>query len=508
MCYRGFVGVEGNYGLSAFGKEGAGSMKSTKLTLISRLSFMSLCLFTFSTGTIAQDSGSSEVKAPVLETHEDDLTKPVEKAAKIGSQNPVDSIDEAIKVGEKENEAERIVTQAEIFLYGDGVPVDLVKAAELYEQAVALGSPKAMMRLSTMYRKGTGVKQDVQKAFNLTKEAAEKGYVPAQAALGFLYKDGIGVEKNETLSSQWIHKAAENGHVLAMIMASEELSADHNNPEAQAKAEQFIEKVEQTATPQEIYTVSYSYGHGLRLKKDIDKAMYWATIAAEKGGINAMYFLGECFWNKQNPKEALVWFEKAAEKGLSPAQLQVGRIYRDGADGVAKDLKKAAYWLKKSAALGNRDDVFSLVTMLVSGPHEIQDKALAKRWLDLYSQMASPQELNDMAEKYWEGRAVRRNFDLGGALALAAITRGDTSKICEYAIKLSTPNWVGADYVTAYSLLNQCCLDHPENEKYKNALDNIQSRMGAKEIQAAQSLESNEALSQYLVKQKQENKNK
>ena len=91
-------------------------MKSTKLTLISRLSFMSLCLFTFSTGTIAQDSGSSEVKAPVLETHEDDLTKPVEKAAKIGSQNPVDSIDEAIKVGEKENEAERIVTQAEIFL--------------------------------------------------------------------------------------------------------------------------------------------------------------------------------------------------------------------------------------------------------------------------------------------------------------------------------------------------------------------------------------------------------
>lgn len=459
-------------------------------------------------GAVEVKVQSSEAVSATTDPKEPSTVTPEVKTEESHAQmeKAVPSIDEAFKIAEKESEADKIVSRAEIFLYGDGVPVDLSRAAQLYTQAVELGSPKAMMRLSTMYRKGTGVGQDVQKAFNLTKEAAEKGYVPAQAALGFLYKDGIGVEKNEKLSSEWIHKAAENGHILAMIMASEELQADKDNPESQKKAKKFIEKIEQTASPQEIYTVSYSYGHGLRLNKDIDKAMHWARIAANKGGVNAMYYLGECYWNKQNPKEALVWFEMAAEKGLTPAQLQVGRIYRDGAEGVAKDPKKAAEWLKKSAALGNRDDVLSLVTLLISGPHDIQDKVQAKKWLELYTQMASPQELNDMADKYWTGKAVRRNFDLGGALALAAINRGDTSKVCEYAVKLSTPNWVGSDFVTAYSVLNQCCLDHPDDEKLKNAFDTLQNRMSAEQIQKAQSLEAREALTDYLIVQKQKSK--
>ena len=43
-----------------------------------------------------------------------------------------------------------LIEQAEIQLYGEGVPVDLSKAAVLYGQAADLGSPKAMMRLSAL----------------------------------------------------------------------------------------------------------------------------------------------------------------------------------------------------------------------------------------------------------------------------------------------------------------------------------------------------------------------
>ena len=58
---------------------------------------------------------------------------------------------------EDKDKIAKLIQEAEVYLYGDHVPVDLAKAADLYSQAAALGSPKAMMRLSTLYRRGSGV---------------------------------------------------------------------------------------------------------------------------------------------------------------------------------------------------------------------------------------------------------------------------------------------------------------------------------------------------------------
>ena len=53
----------------------------------------------------------------------------------------------------RQKKIKELIEQAEVQLYGEGVPVDLSKAAVLYGQAADLGSPKAMMRLSALYRK-------------------------------------------------------------------------------------------------------------------------------------------------------------------------------------------------------------------------------------------------------------------------------------------------------------------------------------------------------------------
>lgn len=52
------------------------------------------------------------------------------------------------------------------------------------------------------------------------------------------------------------------------------------------------------------------------------KAMEWARLGADKGEVNSIYLLGDCYWREKNIAEASVWFEKAAEKGLRAAQLQ------------------------------------------------------------------------------------------------------------------------------------------------------------------------------------------
>lgn len=399
---------------------------------------------------------------------------------------------------ETQEKIDRLISQAEIHLYGDGVPVDLAKAASFYTEAADLGSPKAMMRLAALYRKGSGVEQSIEKTVELTKKAAELGYAPAQAAIGISFLEGLGVEKNEALGNEWIEKAAENGHALSRVLAGERLLKETNDPAAQQKGKLFIDSILDNASPQELYTISYSFGHGLRLPKDTEKAKYWAKAASEKGSKNGAYYLGELYWNENNGLNAIRYFEKAAEMGLPEAQLQSGRLYRDGTEQIKKDPEKALFWLMRAANHCSPEDLLSICSIYLSGPAKLKNKDEAQKYLDLYLTKATLQELSENAKKYWEGIGVRKNYDLGGALALGALRQNKEQNACSYAIKLATPNWLRADFVTAYAILNQCVLSKEATEEQKAAFDSLEKRLSAKELQQAQDLSAEDALNEYL----------
>ena len=55
---------------------------------------------------------------------------------------------------------------------------------------------------------------------------------------------------------------------------------------------------------------------------------------------------------------------KAAEEGDVDAQIQLGRIYREGAGVERKDRSKAEFWFRKAAEQGSRDAEFDLAVML------------------------------------------------------------------------------------------------------------------------------------------------
>lgn len=400
-------------------------------------------------------------------------------------------------------EIEKIISEAELYLYGDGVTSDLKKAAGLYEKAAGLGSPKAMMRLAALYRNGQGVEKSLSKSVELIKEAASKNFVPAEAALGFAYLEGTGVAKNEAEAALWLEKAASGGHVLARVMTAERYlqSADEHE---RKKGESFLDSVKIYCSPSELYTVSSAFARGMRLPKDPEKALFWAKAAAEKGSVNAMYSVGEYYWGKNENAEALSWFIKAAEKGLPAAELQVGRIYRDGAPGVEKDAKKAVFWLEKALPGEHAEDLILLTKLFLTGPSTVRDEKKAQKFFESYIGAASAKDLNVEADRYWEGKGVRKNFDLGGALALAALKKGDRSEVCSFALKLSKPNWEKADPVTAYALLSGCLADSAgkENPKLQSALSALEERLSTKDLKAAQALDPAEALNNYLQSHK------
>jgi len=91
------------------------------------------------------------------------------------------------------------------------------------------------------------------------------------------------------------------------------------------------------------------------VQKDMEKAIYWYTRAAEQGSTDAYVHLGMCFDGEDTPKDikkAIYWFTKAAEQGDADGQFALGTYYQNG-EGVPKDIEKAIYWFTKAANQGN-----------------------------------------------------------------------------------------------------------------------------------------------------------
>ena len=64
---------------------------------------------------------------------------------------------------------------------------------------------------------------------------------------------------------------------------------------------------------------------------------------AEEGDATAQMKVGLAFDKEENYEEAVLWYRKAAEQGVSEAQNNLGVMYKDG-QGVKQDFKEAARW--------------------------------------------------------------------------------------------------------------------------------------------------------------------
>jgi TPR repeat protein len=56
----------------------------------------------------------------------------------------------------------------------------------------------------------------------------------------------------------------------------------------------------------------------------------------------------------KDAKQAVYWYQKAADQGYAKAQYNLGVMYANG-KGVLKDDKQAVYWYQKAANQGQAD---------------------------------------------------------------------------------------------------------------------------------------------------------
>ena len=114
--------------------------------------------------------------------------------------------------------------------------------------------------------------------------------------------------------------------------------------------------------------VAYNFGRGVL--QNPKQAALWYEKAARQGhapavfDLGQMHFLGEGV--AQDHKQALAYFLKAAEHGEPPllalAQCRIGECFERGW-GTAVDLAAARSWYAKAAAQGDEDARASLARL-------------------------------------------------------------------------------------------------------------------------------------------------
>lgn len=140
------------------------------------------------------------------------------------------------------------------------------------------------------------------------------------------------------------------------------------------------------------------YQAGLGEPKNPALATQWWQRSARLGNTNANYRLGLVCQEQHEGKlvsECLDWFEQAAKRDHTEAQLSLARWYskQPGADA------DAVKWLERAANLGNRDAQYLLGERYQQGKGVAKRPVLAQRWNDKAAAQQQPDALLQQAKQ-------------------------------------------------------------------------------------------------------------
>ncbi len=155
---------------------------------------------------------------------------------------------------------------------------------------------------------------------------AKAGDPKAQYDVALLFTRGsMGAKQDYTTAIQWLTKSADAGHVPAQR------------------------------------TLGLLHLHGRGVTKNLTYAVQRFGQAALTGDTDSQYWLGEIY-EKSDDVESLRWYRMAADKGHSPSQLALGRMFAGG-QGASQNYIEAAKWLELAAGQSGTEALNLLKTL-------------------------------------------------------------------------------------------------------------------------------------------------
>jgi TPR repeat protein len=237
---------------------------------------------------------------------------------------------------------------------GEGCQIDMIRAKELYRKAADLGDPRALAwKARSIFRGDNGFSKNEAEARKIFQEIE-----PRLREMG-LNKQG------DALGS------------LCRTLAT-------MDPKARGQeAFELAQKNAIAGKASDWGTLGWFFHVGIGVAKDEKEAVKWYEKAAEKGDGWSKSKLGNCYVNgtgvEKDYKKAFEWFRKGAEQGDGFATANMGWCYQTG-NGVAKDEKEAVKWYTKSADQGNEAGQRHLGWCYANGTGVAKDEKEAVKW--------------------------------------------------------------------------------------------------------------------------------
>ena len=161
------------------------------------------------------------------------------------------------------------------------------------------------------------------------------------------------------------------------------------------------------------YDLGVMYYEGIKVPKEIEKAVDWFTRSAEQGDKEAQYTLGVIYYQgksiQQDYQKAIYWLTKSAEQDDAEAQLFLGVMYYEG-KGILQDYKKAFEWLTKSAEQDNAGAQFLLSVMYYSGEGTLQDFEHAADWVTKSAKQGQAKAQYTLGAMYADGKVFMQDY--------------------------------------------------------------------------------------------------
>lgn len=123
---------------------------------------------------------------------------------------------------------------------------------------------------------------------------------------------------------------------------------------------------------------------GIAMTADLQAGPFDETLVKANGGdLTAQMEAGNAYAKglgvEKNPKEAVAWYEKAADQGNADAQLALGNLLIGG-KGVPRDSKRAASYFLLAADQGKTAAQVQMARMLLSGAGVAKNERNAYMW--------------------------------------------------------------------------------------------------------------------------------
>ncbi|CAM9526914.1 unnamed protein product [Chrysoparadoxa australica] len=226
----------------------------------------------------------------------------------------------------------------DLFL-GEEAVEDKAAAVELWKQASDAGHKPSTLSYARCLAEGQGVEPDAKMAVSLLTKLSNEGQGEAMYTLGLL-KERQG---QHARALDLYLRASRQGVKPALYNAA--------NLMAQAKddvnARDWYGKAAAAGDPQAMFTLGQWQQTGRGGEVNKAGALELLQRAAQAGLPQAQYNLGTHFLEEKEYKLAEEWLLLAAERGFEKAQLNLGKMYSTGFEGVPPNREKSLYWYRK-----------------------------------------------------------------------------------------------------------------------------------------------------------------